>query len=64
MNQKRIGEKLRALRGARKQKEVARAVNVSASAMGMYEQGRRVPRDGVKVRLAAYYGVSVQELFY
>lgn len=59
-----IGTRLRQLRGDRTLEEVATAVNISTSALGMYEQGRRIPRDDVKVALARYYGVSVEALFY
>lgn len=30
----------------------------------MYEIGERIPRDNNKIILAAYYGTTVQELFY
>ncbi len=64
MPKKTIGKKLVALRGNRSREEVARAVGISCSALGMYEQGNRVPRDEIKVRLAKYYNVGVQELFF
>lgn len=57
-------EKLISARGKRSQKEVANAVNISVSALGMYESGQRVPRDDVKERLAKYYGMTVGFLFY
>lgn len=59
-----IGEILRELRGTKSQSEIARAVGVSDSAMSAYELDARVPRDEVKVRIAAYYGKSVQEIFF
>lgn len=59
-----IGEKLVMLREGRSQREVAEAVNISQSALGMYERNERVPRDEIKIRLSNYYGVSVQELFF
>ena len=59
-----IGEKLRELRGEKSQEEVARAVFVSDSAMSAYENDTRIPRDGVKRRLASYYGKSVGEIFF
>lgn len=59
-----IGTRLRQLRGDKTLEEVANAVHISTSALGMYEQGRRVPRDDVKVALARYYGVGVEALFY
>ncbi len=59
-----IAQRLVTLRGARSRKEVAHAVQLSESAIQMYENGERVPRDGTKVKLARYYGVSVEELFF
>ena len=58
-----MNEKLIALRGNRSQDEVARALGISISALSMYEQGNRIPRDEVKIRMAAYYGISIEALF-
>ena len=63
MNAKDIGERLLKLRGDRSREEVAKAVGVSTSAMSMYENGERIPRDGIKINLANYYEKSVQEIF-
>ena len=63
-NQQVIGERLRELRGLKKREVVAAAVGISASALAMYESGRRVPRDEIKVRLAQYYNVSIESIFY
>lgn len=57
-------EKLKALRGNKSVTMVAAAIGVSASALSMYEGGKRVPRDEVKIALSKYYGVSVGELFF
>ena len=59
-----IGEKLRTLRGNKTQTEVANAVGVVPSAIVNYEQGLRVPNDQTKKRLADYFGVSVDDLFF
>lgn len=64
MDAKAIGKKLASLRGDRTQEEVARAVGISVSAIGMYESGKRIPRDGVKIALANYYGMNIQSLFF
>lgn len=64
MDKKEIARHLIALRNGRPRAEVARAVGVSVSAIGMYENAIRIPQDEVKIRLAQYYGVTVQELFY
>ena len=55
---------LKELRGERSQKEVAEAVGISISALGMYEIGKRTPKDSIKIRLAAYYGKSVADIFF
>ena len=59
-----MGVKLRELRGNKTREEVAAAVGVSISAIQMYENGGRVPRDETKKKLAELYGVSVQDLFF
>lgn len=59
-----IAEKLVELRGEKTREEVAKAVGVSLSAIQMYENGMRIPRDEVKMALARYYGVSVGNLFF
>ena len=64
MNNLEIGKRLIALRGDRTQEEVARANNISVSAIGMYERGERIPRDEVKLSLAKYYDTTVQSIFY
>lgn len=60
----RISEKLRDLRGRRTIKEVAEGCCISPSSLSMYENGERVPRDEVKVRLAKFYSVSVESIFF
>ncbi len=59
-----IGQRLIELRGEKSQDEVAEAVEVSRSAISMYENGERIPRDEVKVKLAHYYNMSIDALFY
>ncbi len=59
-----IGEKLRALRGTKSISFVSEAIKISPSALSMYENNERVPRDEVKIKLADYYGKTVQELFF
>ena len=56
-------ERLRELRGDRSQDTVARDIGISTSAYIKYENGQRVPRDAVKVRIADYYGVTMEQLF-
>lgn len=64
MEPKEIGKRLQELRGNRSQEDVANACEISPAAVGMYERGERIPRDEIKIRLARYYGVSVEALFY
>lgn len=62
-----IGERLRALRKLKERetgapiicREVAKDIDVSPSAMYMYERGRRVPPADRLVALADYYDVTV-----
>lgn len=58
------GSKLRELRGGRSREEIAGAVNVSVSAIAMYENEERSPRDEIKLRLAIFFDKSVQEIFF
>lgn len=59
-----IGQRLSNLRGNRTLKEVANAVGISVSALAMYETGKRVPRDEIKVMLARYFNTSVEAPFF
>ena len=59
-----IGKRLAKLRGNRSQAEVARAIGVSDSALSSYECGDRIPRDSIKIKIAEYYGKTVQSIFF
>lgn len=59
-----IAAKLTKLRGDEPREKVAFACNISVSALGMYETGKRIPRDEVKVRLARYFQTTVEDLFF
>lgn len=61
---KEIGQRLRELRGETPRENVAKACNVSVSALSMYENGSRIPRDEIKIRIAKYYKLSVQCIFF
>lgn len=39
-------------------------MDTSVSSIAMYEAGKRVPRDEVKVALARFYGTTVEALFF
>lgn len=59
-----VAEKLIHARGTKTREVVANAVGISVPAIGMYETGARIPRDEIKVKLADYFGTSVQTLFF
>ena len=59
-----VAEKLVKLRGVQSREDVAKAVGISVSAISMYENGERIPRDDIKVQLAKYYNRTVQEIFF
>lgn len=59
-----IGKKLRALRGKSTQNETAQALGISISALAMYENGCRIPRDEIKLKIAKHYGKTVEEIFF
>lgn len=46
------------------QKQVADNLGITVSSWAMYERGERVPRDEVKIKIAQYFGKSVEELFF
>lgn len=64
MNRIEIGRRLMMLRGDRTQREVAMALNITEAAVRQYEAGRRIPIDAIKKRMAEYFGMTVQDLFY
>jgi putative transcriptional regulator len=64
MNRVAVAKRLIELRSNKSQEEVANSVNISASALSMYENGERIPRDEIKIRLAKYYGKTVQYIFF
>lgn len=64
MQRDEIGKRLRDLRGNKTQVEVAMSVGVTKQAINNYEIGARVPSDDIKVKLAEYFGKTVQSIFY
>lgn len=61
---KNIAERLIRLRGEKSREEVAKAIGVSVSAISMYENGERIPRDDIKIRIARFYDKTVQDIFF
>ncbi len=64
MNEKAIAKKLVELRGKRSQGEVAKELGISASTLSMYENGERIPRDPIKIRIADFYKTPIQDIFF
>jgi putative transcriptional regulator len=64
LNKEKIAEILVALRGDRSREEVAKALGISVSALQMYENAKRVPKDEIKLKIANYYGVPVESIFF
>ncbi len=64
MDAMKVGRKLKEARGNRTRVEVAAALNISHSAIAMYESGERVPRDDLKEKMADFFGTTVGSLFF
>lgn len=64
MDMKKIGKRLRELRGIQTATGVAKAVGISTSSLLAYETGERTPRDEVKESLCRFYGTTVSEVFF
>ena len=46
------------------QQAIAEVVGVRQATLSYYERGVRTPSDKVKIKLANFYGKSIQELFF
>lgn len=66
MENKKIAERLIKLRTDRNlsQAQVARDLNLDRSTICLYEAGERIPNDANKVKLAKYYDVSIESIFF
>lgn len=64
MDSREIGLRLTILRGGKSTDQVAEDLGISYSAMRMYERGERIPRDEIKLKIAHYFGKTVQEIFF
>ncbi len=64
MDKSKIAQRLIALRGNRTREEVAIDLKISYSALQMYENGERIPRDEIKIRIANYFKTTVQAIFF
>lgn len=64
MQETTVGKRLRTLRGKRTKREVAEAIGVSESSYVKYERDERRPNDATKVKLAKFFGKSVESIFF
>lgn len=64
MNKEVIAKKLTELRGERTREEVSNVLGISVSTLQMYENGQRIPRDVIKIKIAEYYQKSVGDIFF
>lgn len=64
MNVDKMAKKLIKLRGLKPRESVAKDLGISISALAMYETGKRIPRDEVKVKFSKYYNTSVEDIFF
>ena len=66
MSRQNIGDILKRLRKEKNetQETVANSIGVSPSAYAMYEMGQRMPRDDIKVAIAAHFKKSVKYIFF
>ena len=62
----RIGKRIKELRTERglTVDALAKELGTSFSAITMYECGQRIPRDEIKIRIAEFFGVSIESIFY
>ena len=58
------GKRLRKLRGIRTRTGVAHETGLPYSTLQSYEDGTREPSSAIKKRLADYYGVPVESIFF
>ena len=61
-----VAERIKAARAEKgcSVSELAKACHVTDSAIQMYECGQRIPRDSIKINMANYFGMTVQDLFF
>ena len=64
VNRDQIAKNLVSLRGNHTQAYLAKELGIAQSTYALYEMGKRVPGDDMKATIAAYYGKTVQEIFF
>jgi len=66
INGSRIGKRIKEMRIQKgiTAEELAKELGTSSSAVNMYECGLRIPRDEIKIRIAEFFDVPIQKIFY
>ncbi len=66
MDKMKMAQRLKDLRmkTGKSQAEVAKTLDISLSSYTKYEAGIKVPRDEMKVKIADFYGQTVQNIFF
>lgn len=59
-----VGEKLRNLRGSKPRNKVAKDLGISYSMYMKLERDERSASDEMKIKIAEYYGKSVEYIFF
>lgn len=61
-----LGKKLADLRKAKgiSQTKLAEELGLTRASISYYEKGERIPSDENKVKMAIFFGKSVQEIFF
>ena len=62
----RIGQRIKEMRIRKEMsmEQMANQLGTSYSAISMYENGERIPRDEIKIKIAELFGVSVESIFF
>lgn len=66
VNVVKIADKLKRLRNntGLSQEEVSKSIGIRQNSLAQYENGCRIPRDEIKLKIAEFYEVDVGWLFY
>lgn len=66
MNAIQIGNRIKSLRenSGKTQEAASIEIGISQNAIAMYETGKRIPRDEIKIRIAEYFHVPVESIFF
>jgi len=64
MTKLQVGDRLKQLRGDMSQAELAAALGVTRQTISNYEAETRVPPDEIKIKIAKFFGKTVQDIFF